>query len=444
MPKTFFLVVLLIIHTSVAWIISEDHHQPVSCNIAVFALFQPDSTENADPLTLTAKRFETDFDLKAPFVLKGGAAAWKATERWTREHILSEYGDAEVKVGLSSKIVGNSGDGAERTTIREFLQQAGAGDGSEGPYVFDRGSFVKEHPEILQDIQPPLFFKPEEGGEDSIVVYFLLGGPNSGIPLHSHTDGWNALIHGRKRWFFYPPEELPPLDFPVYRGQFAWERETYPAIKANSQLSAPLECLQEAGDIVYIPEGWFHATSNLGETIGVAAQRLQPRLKFLQLLHLGQKRRLQGRTQESVDHLIACTSLGTSGLTFEAFNELGLSYEASSRSLKAIDALNQAIQVCKLSPFLFFSRFAPQCESSLLLVQLNPRFAEAHYNLGRVLKQKGDLALALSAFKEAASLDSSDPDHFLLLAHTERALGHGEEAIKCTVYPSFFLLSLSH
>jgi hypothetical protein len=226
--------------------------------------------------TPTIDYFLKEFDLKTPFLLKGGAKSWKATESWRHEQLDLRFGDAEVKVGFSSQILANSGDGSESMKLRDFLSTlrdvaAGNNDANEEggqeetPYVFDRGHFVKEHPEILADFVPPPFFSEKE----SVIYYFLLGGPRSGVSLHAHTDGWNGLVHGRKRWFFYPPNVLPPLDFPVYRGQIKWEKEIYPQIKENPTLPAPLECTQESGDIIYIPEGWFHATTNLEETIGV-------------------------------------------------------------------------------------------------------------------------------------------------------------------------------
>ena len=33
-----------------------------------------------------------------------------------------------------------------------------------------------------------------------------------------------------------------------------------------------MDCLQEAGEAVYVPAGWLHATLNIGETIGAGGQ----------------------------------------------------------------------------------------------------------------------------------------------------------------------------
>jgi uncharacterized protein YjlB len=33
-----------------------------------------------------------------------------------------------------------------------------------------------------------------------------------------------------------------------------------------------MECVQESGDIVFVPEGWGHAVLNLAESIGFASE----------------------------------------------------------------------------------------------------------------------------------------------------------------------------
>ncbi len=34
----------------------------------------------------------------------------------------------------------------------------------------------------------------------------------------------------------------------------------------------PLECVQEAGDVVFLPARWSHLTVNIGETIAIGGQ----------------------------------------------------------------------------------------------------------------------------------------------------------------------------
>lgn len=52
----------------------------------------------------------------------------------------------------------------------------------------------------------------------------------------------------------------------------AWLTAVYPAVRKDAA-SRPLECVQRAGDVLYVPAGWYHATINLGDTIAVAQRR---------------------------------------------------------------------------------------------------------------------------------------------------------------------------
>ena len=35
----------------------------------------------------------------------------------------------------------------------------------------------------------------------------------------------------------------------------------------------PRECMQHPGEVMYVPEGWYHAVINVGDTVAVAGQR---------------------------------------------------------------------------------------------------------------------------------------------------------------------------
>ena len=97
--------------------------------------------------------------------------------------------------------------------------------------------------------------------------YVLWGGAGAGSRWHVDpygTDAWNALLSGRKRWAFYPPGATPPgVDIVprfVSASRTLWT--TAPAAAdwfARDHPGAQI-VTQEAGDVVYIPAGWWHAT----------------------------------------------------------------------------------------------------------------------------------------------------------------------------------------
>ena len=39
--------------------------------------------------------------------------------------------------------------------------------------------------------------------------------PGGGINLHAHTNAYNVLVAGRKRWFLYPPTRMPMPHYPA-------------------------------------------------------------------------------------------------------------------------------------------------------------------------------------------------------------------------------------
>ena len=53
----------------------------------------------------------------------------------------------------------------------------------------------------------------------------------------------------------------------------AWQRDVYPLLEEEAR---PLECVQEAGWVLYLPEGWYHATENQNLTLSLARQPLLP------------------------------------------------------------------------------------------------------------------------------------------------------------------------
>jgi hypothetical protein len=75
----------------------------------------------------------------------------------------------------------------------------------------------------------------------------------------------NALAHGRKRWFLFPPKDAEYSIKPISR-MFA---EDVPKYRADPNMTM-IECVQDAGDIVIVPTFWGHATLNVEPAIGVA------------------------------------------------------------------------------------------------------------------------------------------------------------------------------
>ena len=98
---------------------------------------------------------------------------------------------------------------------------------------------------------------------------FYVGPAFSGSPPHYHADAWNALAHGRKRWFLYPPDDALYTSQPSY---VFLEGGGMDDALAREGALRPLECVQEAGDVMFVPDFWGHMILNLRESVGIAGE----------------------------------------------------------------------------------------------------------------------------------------------------------------------------
>lgn len=100
---------------------------------------------------------------------------------------------------------------------------------------------------------------------------FFLGPRHSGAFFHAHSHALNALAHGRKRWLLLPPGAAYGAQG---RTTLEWLRTPRrPGTDEEEFLSPPpLECTQAAGQALFVPSGWNHATLNLAWSVGIAVE----------------------------------------------------------------------------------------------------------------------------------------------------------------------------
>uniref|UniRef100_A0A7S2IMA6 JmjC domain-containing protein n=1 Tax=Haptolina brevifila TaxID=156173 RepID=A0A7S2IMA6_9EUKA len=154
--------------------------------------------------------------------------------------------------------------------------------------------------------------------------WLLVGGPGSGSRWHQDpfaTSAWNACLHGRRLWCFMPPSEgcYPPgvceldeggarhaaaLDAPPsaewfakYGGGDLGERREH-LLDAGG---APLRWVEQvAGDVVWVPKGWWHTTLNLEESVALTQNQLLPKDAAGALREMAAQPRQQVRTQQGL------------------------------------------------------------------------------------------------------------------------------------------------
>jgi len=135
---------------------------------------------------------------------------------------------------------------------------------------------------MLNEYSVPKYFKEDyfdllNGTEARPSYRWLLVGPSrAGATFHKDpnwTNAWNGLIRGKKKWIFYPPDTPPlgvipspdGLTVTVPSTMVQWFIDFYP----KKTTAKRIECIQNPGDLIFIPSGWWHSVINLEPSIAL-------------------------------------------------------------------------------------------------------------------------------------------------------------------------------
>jgi len=252
---------------------------PEVCNIA--------RRPFSDLFQATATRVPLD----EPIIFTNATTAWPAIQRWTRDRLLQDplRGQVEMNAGLSEHIreeqEGGSKDKIVQVTVADHIRQIrqkpdhyifGQLPREEDIIAFMNANLPKEAKNsfnamdifFYNDIKVPKRLSGKLWRKTTLA----LGGSRSGMLFHSHNVAWCALVYGRKRWLFYDDETFqePPWanNYDMLVNQYVhdkhfrdwWGRRGW-------------ECVQEPGELMYIPAYFEHAVMNIGETIGIVGER---------------------------------------------------------------------------------------------------------------------------------------------------------------------------
>ena len=232
-------------------------------------------------VNLTVSEFIEQYEKpNKPVIIRGAMNHWKAMKKWSLidNMLIKNYGDTLFKTN------GTDDNGKTfKMTMKQYLQYALNNQDEKPIYLFDnkfyeRGNKMLEEYEIEEYFKKDLFeYMKEEDRPD--YRWILVGGSRSGSPLHQdphRTSAWNALICGKKRWTLYLPNVIPPgvdedlIDTEYYASPdvMKWFINIYPHI-TNDINKKPIQVIQEPGDIIFVPSGWWHQVLNLEPSVAV-------------------------------------------------------------------------------------------------------------------------------------------------------------------------------
>ena len=247
---------------------------------AALGLLEPRRCDFAsvDGAALTPEAFESDHLRKAPIVVTGLTESWPARRGgWEREALLGKHGELEITHAQASDVAQfgpKEGGGKSITSaLREWVASTmDSTDGVHSPLAFDRSATNIAYKLHQQgDFNLPAALTP--GGMSQLLL--SLGPPRAGLPLHTHGDSWLALTHGTKLWMVFPPSwgaKSHKAAYELLALRPAADILTAGLLSALPEEERPMMCVQQAGDLVYLPALWWHATVNLNGAVGVGAQ----------------------------------------------------------------------------------------------------------------------------------------------------------------------------
>lgn len=200
-----------------------------------------------------------------PVVLTGQLADWPALELWTPRYLADRIGDAPVEFqggrSRNADFELYKDNHKETASFRTFMERI-AGDVGNETYLtaYNSGTNAEALRPLFEDVRPlDKFLRGEPG-------MMWIGPLGTFTPLHYDlTNNFIAQVVGSKKLFLLPPSETPLL----YNERHVFS-EVHDIMDEERLASYPLaadarsyEVDLEAGDILFVPVGWWHQVTAL-------------------------------------------------------------------------------------------------------------------------------------------------------------------------------------
>eukprot|EP01125_Pyxidicula_operculata_P016085 TRINITY_DN5509_c0_g1_i1.p1 TRINITY_DN5509_c0_g1~~TRINITY_DN5509_c0_g1_i1.p1 ORF type:complete len:446 (+),score=114.40 TRINITY_DN5509_c0_g1_i1:15-1352(+) len=285
-------------------------------------IFEHSSDIEKIPITeITEEEFQKKYVVSGgkPVIIKGitEADGWRSNQRWTSmSQLIDFYGDVTVRV---TSVPSGFGMGKlfdvriPLALYKEYMDNNNADD----PFYAFEHDLSGKRAELLKDFKVPSFFTKDLYELNSMTREFypnyrhlIIGGQRTGTNLHIDpkcTSAWNTLTSGRKKWVMFPSTPHYLLKYyqqhqsDSHHGDNDDEREKHQRQIASDYLNkigvtshqklpptywwldipptikedlGVIECVQEAGETIFVPAGWWHAVLNLEDTIAITQNLL--------------------------------------------------------------------------------------------------------------------------------------------------------------------------
>jgi hypothetical protein len=236
----------------------------------------------------------TYLDGNTPVVLTGVAGDWPAVKKWTPEFLKERYGDQEVPARADATSVTRF----DYTNMRfaDLVDRIVAGSRERATgleNIFNRNN------ELREDLRLDLLDRYGSRPRGATVMSRVLGRMISTQMFFSNPSGctgWHCSsginlfvnVYGRKKWTMAHPKHSMWM-YPVIRNDAYYSTSVIDHRKSHDELAAEgyelytyvpkYQTVTEPGDVLFVPQWWWHAVDNLTVTIGVATRTLNELFK---------------------------------------------------------------------------------------------------------------------------------------------------------------------
>ncbi|XP_022743936.1 LOW QUALITY PROTEIN: F-box protein At5g06550-like [Durio zibethinus] len=204
-----------------------------------------------------------------PVLLEGCMDNWDALGKWDRDYLVSLCGGVQFSVG------------PVKMRLEDYFSYADQVKRERPLYLFDP-NFAEKIPTLGSGYEVPVYFIEDLfsvlGNGRPDYRWIIIGPAGSGSSFHidpNSTSAWNAVIRGSKKWVLFRPDVVPPGVHPSPDGAevacpvsiVEWFMSFYGATK--NWKKRPIECICKAGEVIFVPNGWWHLVINLEESIAI-------------------------------------------------------------------------------------------------------------------------------------------------------------------------------
>mmetsp|Transcript_30325 Transcript_30325/g.76224 ORF Transcript_30325/g.76224 Transcript_30325/m.76224 type:complete len:512 (-) Transcript_30325:6-1541(-) len=256
---------------------------------------------------LTHEQFVREYELpNRPVLIKDVVPSWPAFTEWTVDGLQERYGEDRFIAG------------AVHIRLRDYFAYARQVHEESPLYIFDK-RFAERNPEMAAAYEVPSYFS---GDQDLFSLlenrpdyrWIIMGPARSGSRFHidpNATSAWNALISGKKKWIMFPPDSIPPGVIPsddmgsVTSPLTLLEWFMNYHSRCDHSVDRHIEFIAEAGDLVFVPTGWWHLVFNITDTIAIT-QNYVSEANLVEVLRFLRERKDQISGTEEKETLSVC------------------------------------------------------------------------------------------------------------------------------------------